>query len=314
MINLSRKICLIALLIIGSLLSFYAFNLLFIAICNHRGVSRVTLAGFPIYMVIMTIVCLILYNYRLLTHQENTFVLSKHYGLTIMITSLIGIAFSILAGAWVYKSFTKEWIFTCYPLVMILVHTLIFLASGYLFLISKKQLKINPEEKKRKINAYYVFYNIGFVSLLLYALNRAGAFLLLPVFWSIENSFMMIPFYLQLLLPLLILIIHCLYKHFLKEEKKRLLVYISCGIIVGYSVFSMIYTGIITYYNYPNAINVLSPLLQLERLVTFPIDYIAIYSVCICLPLSSLICFGIKEMINYFKKQSVNKEEIDVTL
>lgn len=306
MSNLSRKLCLVALLIIGSVVSFYAFNLFFTAICNYQAVTKVTFSGFPMYCVMATIICLILYTYRLLTKKENTFVLSKHYAIALIVTSTLGIASSVLVGAWVYHSFTKEWIFSCYPIVMIIIHALILCAAVYLLVVSIKQLKKNPEEKKIKVTTYYVFYHIGLVSLLLYALNRAGAFLFLPIFWSMENSWMMIPFYVQLLAPLAIVICHCLYKDFIKEEKKQKLVYISITIIVGYSLFSMVYTSLITSVNYPNAINVLSPILQFERLVMFPLDYIAMYLVCLSLPMSSFIRRGIKDIIAMFKEAKEN--------
>ena len=185
---------------------------------------------------------------------------------------------------------------------MIIIHTLILGAAIYLLVVSCKQLKKNPEEKKRKITVYYVFYNIGLVSLLLYALNRAGAFLLLPIFWSMENSWMMIPYYLQMLVPLAVVICHCLYKDFIKEDKKRLFAYIASLSIVGYSIFSMIYTSIITAANYPNSITVLSPILQFERLVMFPIDYMAMYAVTLSLPVSSFIRCGIKHIIVFRKE------------
>ena len=279
----SRFLCLIALLIIGSVVSFYSFNIFFTAICNYQAVSRATLAGLPMYCIMGTIICLILYTYRLLVQRENTFILTRHYAIALIVTSSLGILTAILVGAWVYHSFVKEWVFTCYPLVMILIHLLILAASIYLLVVSQKHLKNLPEEKKVKINTYYVFYHIGLVSLLLYALNRAGAFLLLPIFWSMENSWMMIPFYIQLLVPLAMVICHCLYKDFVSEKNKIKFVYISIGVIVGYSLFTMIYTSIITKNNYPEAITVLSPILQFERLVMFPLDYIAMYLICLSL-------------------------------
>ena len=109
-------------------------------------------------------------------------------------------------------------------------------------------------------------------------MEKLGAFVLIPLFWSSYDSVYVIPFLIQLLMPISLFVVYMIDQHWKHSMKLNVILY---GSILAYSLFSLIYMVVASHGNYPTYVNPLSPILQLERLVTSPLGFIIMYLVCI---------------------------------
>lgn len=286
-----KYVCYALLVLIVSVFDFYSFNLVFSVVSNYQtNILPTGIAFIPMFMfMLITVVLLIgVYYYNIKQRRDSYFV--RQYSIICGSFALVGLIFSILAGKYVYHGFTKPYIFDAYPLWMHIIHALLLGIFTYLAVRSIKDIKENKPKKTYEFEKYHNWMMFGIVLLVLYSLEKLGAFTLLPMYYSTYDSAYVIPFYIQLLVPAFLLFVFLAHRNNVVTKKVS---WIMLLVSTVYSVFSLIYIIAISHNNYPLTINPLSPVQQLERLVTMPIDTIVLYAVSLILP----IALGIRWLI-----------------
>ena len=291
-----RYICSILLILIVSVFAFYSFNLVFAVVCNYQSKILPTgIAFIPIFMfMLITVTILIALYYYLIKNRRDSY-LVRQYSIILGSFALIGVIFSILAGTYIYHGFLKQYIVYGYPLGMLIIHTLLLAVFVYLAVISCVDIKQNKIEKTYEFEKHHNLQMVGLVALLIYALERLGAFTLLPVYFSSYDGIYVLPYYIQLLVPAFILFVFLMHRNNVVSKKTS---WIMLLVSTLYSVMSLVYIIVISHNNYPLTINPLSAILQFERLVTFPIDTILLYLVSLVLPISLGIRWLIKTIVS----------------
>lgn len=280
------------LLLAASFITFYADFLLTTAISNYEAITIVSFAGLPFYVLTIFMIMLIFFLYKYMFRGMNSPYTIKRYSLMLAITSSVGVASSIFVGTVVYHSFVKEYVFTAYPLVMLISFILFFGLFLYTFIKSIVTIKKTNPEKEPKANKRQVWRNIIMAVVLYFSLNRFGGLLYLPVFGNLYNI-IAIPFYIEMAFPLILLIIACIYLDIKRRTMKRVVV-LTSFIVLLYSFASAIYMILINEALGTALTSVLTPILLLEKLIKFPLDFVLTYAFAIGVSISALILYVVK--------------------
>lgn len=257
-----------------SIIDFYAFNLLFAVVGNHESLDLVSLTGIPMILLLITLVICLMAGYRYLVRKDTDIYYVRYYAIVEAALSVVGIGTSIFVGAGIYGSFVKDCVFKCYPLIMLIVFILMLGGSIYLIVDITKRIKAENIEKTYHGKALTGLIEAGFGILIVYALDKLGAFVLLPIYWSSYDSVYVLPYLFQLLVPTVLVIMRVLYKDFVKSDKVRFIM--ACSVI-GYSLFSILFMALYSKGKYPLTVNPLTPIQQLGRLVCYPISTMLLY-------------------------------------
>ena len=210
----------------------------------------------------------------------------RKYSIVIGCFALVGVVFSILSGTYVYHTFFGDYIFFAYPLIMLIVHAAFLGVSIYVAILSLKVIKKDYPERTWKNSKTYWIREVLMALMLMYALEKFGAFVLLPVYWSSYDSIYTLPLIIQLLVPLFIFCTYMVDKHW--KHNRKLTIWLLVGSLV-YTTFSFTYMLIFAHNNYPIAVNSTSMVLQLERLVTLPLGFIVLYGFSILYPCITIV-------------------------
>lgn len=286
-----------------SVIAFYTFNLVFSFVSNYQAISVTSLAMLPMLFIFGNLVTAYIAVYRWQVRKISDPYFFRFYGIFCSVLSVLGIVSAILNGTIVYHSFVKDYIFKCYPLFTLLISIFMLGISVAILFVSQRKIVTEKIEKKTKFNLFYGIRSFGLGELTVFALERLGAFMLVPVYWSSYDSIYTLPYLIQLLIPSLILITYIIHEDFLHSRKVTLSLS-AAGF--GYSVISLIYVIAMGWNTYPLMINGLSAVQQFERLVTFPLDLILLYG------LSLLLTFlnGLNNAIMLIKeKKTIAKKD-----
>ena len=198
------------------------------------------------------------------------------------------LVFAILCGTLVYGSFVPPYpiVFMGYPLTMTIVFAILLGVSIYVLVKSVNKINAEGLVSTRKSTAAHNFETFVYVSMVLFGLGRLGAFLCLPVYWSSQNTVYVLPYYLQLLMPISIVICSLLYRDFLNKNKKFGL--IATIVIASVCVLTMTYMIVLEklceaethLWNATIYINALSQIQNPGRLLTGPVNFYIMYIVC----------------------------------
>lgn len=301
-----KQIIFIALAILLAFIINYSSYALWTIISNYESIAPEMLGGFPLYMFIAWVVSFMFYCYRAEVKKLNDDFAKRHYSILGVIFAGLGLIFSILCGTWIYGSFVPTYpiVFMGYPLIMTIVHALLLGVSIWILVKSSLSIKNNNLKCDRKSSVGHVFLTIAYVGMTLFGLGRFGAFLCLPLYWSSQNTVYVLPYYLQLLVPISIVVCSLLYKDFLNKNKKFGL--IATLVIFGVSLLTMTYMIVLEkmceaethLLNATIYINALSQIQNPGRLLTGPINFEIMYFVCYAFALSNIAIMSIKK----FKK------------
>lgn len=296
-----------ALLVIGilifSVIAFYTFNLIFIVVANHAALDIVILAGIPMILLFINLMIGLVAAYRFLMKKgvyKPDLYYVRYYAYVIGAISLVGLGMSIFTGTAIYGSFVKDYVFKCYPLIMLISFVLMLTGCVYLIVSITKKIKAENIEKTYKGTFVFGLREAGISILAMYALERLGAFVLIPFYWSSYDSVYSLPYLIQLLVPTFVVVTYILHEDFFRNRK---LTFILSSSLLAYSLFSLIYMVAMSKGNYPLTINSLSPIQQFERLVCYPISAIILYGVSLLIPFLNALNNGIL----YFKEKKANK-------
>ena len=237
------------------------------------------------------------YDHNVLKRKDAYFYLK--YSIILGAFAIVGIVTSILDGTIVYHTFTGDYIFAGFPLFMLIIHAVLLGISLYLLIPSVIEICKEKPEKPGKNPRFFGVRRVLFAFMLMFALEKLGGLVLLPIYWSSYDSGYVVPFLIQFLVPTFLVICYFLDRQY-KHDKKLNIILLSCAF--GYSLLSMIYMLVICNIwkgFYMNIANPLSPILQLERLLTKPFGAIILYGFCF---LYSDICL-VLNIIRYLKKK-----------
>ncbi|MBQ0009015.1 MAG: hypothetical protein KBS97_01910 [Firmicutes bacterium] len=285
-----------------SIITFYAFNLIFTVVANHQALDIVSLSGLPMILFMITLIIILVAGWRYFKRKETDLYFARYYGVVVGALSLVGLGLSIFTGVGIYHTFVGPYVFNAYPLIMTIAFSLLILGSIGLVVYITKVIKEEKIEKTYKGTILYGLREAGLSILLVYALERLGAFVLIPVYYSSQDGAVTIPYLIQLLIPSFVFLTYIIHEYY-GANRKRTFIF-SC-VAVGYSLFSLLYMIFMSKGNYPLTINSLSAIQQFERLVTYPISAIILYVVSIILPLLN----GLNNGILLFKEKKAKKAE-----
>ena len=232
-----------------------------------------------LFMVEIYIVLYAVFDYVVLERRDPFFF--RKNSLIVGSLALVGIATSIIDGTLVYHTFIGDYIFSGFPLFMLIIHILFLGISEYIGFIAFRQISQEKLEKTWKNPRFFYVRRVLVCFMLMFALEKLGGFVLLPFIWSSYDSVYVIPFYFQLLIPTFLFVSYMVDRHWLHDEKKNIILF-SIGFL--YSIFSLVYMIVaanMLHDNYQLIVNPLSPLLQGERLITKPVGFIIMYGFCI---------------------------------
>jgi len=271
-----RNILAVLVVLMISVITFFSFNLLFSFVSNYQAISKTSLSWIPMMMFMCEIYVALfaIFNYVDLKRKDVYF--WRKYSIMMGCFSLVGVVSSIVVGSFVYGTFVGDYVFVAYPLVMLLVHTLLLGLSCYIAFVSIRLIIKEIPERMWKNKHSYRVKEFFIAQLLVFGMEKLGSIVLLPLIWSSYDSVYVIPFYIQLLMPLALFVVYMIDQHWKHSMKLNVILY---GSILAYSLFSLIYMLVASHNNYPTFVNPLSPIMQLERLVTSPIGFVILYLV-----------------------------------
>ena len=274
---MSKKIAVILLIVLtitGSFINFYASNLLFSDLSNvfygFNGIDFIS--SLPMFFLACDFVLAILYIIRTQIRPESLRIITHRFLRSFFIISVLGFISSLLSGSIVYHDFLAPYPFTGYSVLFTVIH-LTFLIAALLirfFLIDK----IENNEPLKRDGKYYV-HMIFSCLIVFFSLNRFGALLWSPVYVHTRTLYLTLPFYISLLLPLMLLIHSCSYIFdFHRQSPISGIVFAVFILVLDIILGSIIFTIGLPDQRFIAAI---SPALPLERLATMPIDTIFLF-------------------------------------
>ena len=288
------------LLLMVAVITFFTWNLLFSLVSNYESLSMTSISSLPMvfFMIILYVLIFAVFDYEVLKRKDAYFF--RKFSIIVASFALLGVVSSILDGTIVYHTFVGDYIFFAMPLFMLIVHAIILGISVYGAILSCKAIHDNKPEKTWKRPKLYWIREVLVAFLLMFALEKFGSILLLPMYWSSYDSIYVLPFYIQLLVPTFLVVMYFVDRHWLHDKKLNIILSSSA---LGHSIFSLIYMIFMSKGNWPLTINPLSPILQLERLVTKPLGAIVLYGVSIIYP----CVFLVQNVVRLLKEKKAAK-------
>ena len=264
---------LIALAIVGSIVTFHATNLVLASILNKDcPFNEFIVTLFPsltFLFVALDFVLFMFLFYRLYLHPTHEQRIYLVYGATLVAFSIAGFITNTLSGALTYGNFLTAHPFVGFHIIMYFFHALM-LALGFLMIFHFRKKVINDDILIHKTTAKYVFQTILLALIVFITLNRLGAFILSPTFIQWSSLGLTYPAYIALILPTIIIVIDLAYVFggFKKSPKAGI---VACAFILFFSIFCCIqicYRGM----SDQLFIQLISPINPIGRLLTFPVD------------------------------------------
>ena len=276
MFKITKKriiIALVALAIVGSIITFHATNLVLASILNKDcPFGEFIVTFFPSLTFLFVALDFILFMflfYRLYLHPTHEQRIYLVYGITLASFSLVALITNTLSGAITYGNFMVTHPFTGFHIIMYIWHALM-LALGFVMIFYFRKKVINDDILIHKTTAKYVFQTILLALITFITLNRLGAFFLMPTFVQWSSLGLTYPAYVALILPTIIIVIDLVYLFggFKKSPKAGI---VLCAFVLFFSVFCCLQ---ICYRGMTNQlfIQLISPINPIGRLLTFPVD------------------------------------------
>ena len=257
-------IILIALIVVGSIFTFFSANLLFSDLANiFPGYKDNNfIASFPLCMTMNQFILGVIYVARYIRHPEYVKSMTKKYLIIFMAFSVVGIITSILSGVMVYHSFFKPYPIPAYCFTMILVNVIFIATAVYFYILTCKKMK--DDEVKRPFSLKHVFHTMGISFMVFFSLERFGAFLYFPFYIEWRTIYLSWPFIFTLLAPLSMLIQSFLYVIPKYKENPRIgLIFAIVNIGVAFAAHLAI---CITGYFNSRLLSAISPAMAIDRL------------------------------------------------
>lgn len=267
--------------LIGSIATYYTTNLLLTDLLNYESEfyyfanephTIYLPASFPGFVIAIYFIVAAMFIVRYQRHQNRLGIMLKHYSIVYMVLSILGIVFTIITGAVVYKSFIKPYPFTGYTIICLIIHLLMLLASILIHIKNRNTPKVEEAIMRGTRLIKFILYSILLYIVVYVSFYRLGSFLL--AFESMEWSalYLTFPFYISLLLPVSLLLILVL-NIFGYTQKKLTLGVLLTVVVLLLSVITGLSTFIIGMNN-TLFVSSVSHALPLERMMSLPMDVV----------------------------------------
>ena len=288
-----------------AVITFFTWNLIASFVSNYQSLSMTSISSLPmvVFMCQLFVILYAAYDHNVLKRKDAYYYMK--YAIILGAFAIVGIVTSILDGTIVYHTFTGDYIFAGFPLFMLIIESILLGISVYLLVPSIIEICKEKPEKPQKNPGILTLRRVLLAFMLMFALEKLGGLILLPIYWSSYDSCYVIPFLLQFLVPTYLFIVYMIDRQY-KHDKKLNIILLSVGF--GYSLLSMIYMLIICSIwkgFYMNIANPLSPILQLERLLTKPFGAIILYAFCFLFSGINLVL----NIIRYLKEKKAQPKE-----
>jgi len=262
-------ICLACLAVIASMVTFLSNNYLANDIANIAAIGNngTIIASLPITFMASIVLAAFFYILRLYKYPFIKKRLSTFYMYLIGSLSLLGIITSILTGTVVYGSFLDPYPFTCYTLINLILHSLVFISCLYAIIFCLKRV---PEDEGGSImSAKHIFITLGWVMFAGFVFNRFGALLFGWMFIQWRTLYFTLPFYMSLAIPMFIGAYKMLVDFELLTLKKTKMFTLAClsGLTLGFFIYN-----VAVGFTNTTFISAISACLPLERLASLPIE------------------------------------------
>ena len=262
------------LILMVSVIAFFTFNLITGIVSNYQSFTINEISSFPMILFFCELVMMMVVAFDCVVLKRRDPYLFRKYSIIIGCFSLVGAASSIIDGTLVYGTFFGDYVFFAYPFIMLVFHLLLLGVSVYMAIITIRAIIKDKPEKTYKPTKLYWLRELLVCFMLVFALERLGGFLLLPVYWSSYDSIYVLPYYIQLIVPAVIFVGYMIDRYWLHSAKVSIILFSST---LAYSIFSLIYIVMMSKGTAPLTVNPLSTVLQLERLVTKPYGTIILF-------------------------------------
>ena len=264
-----------------AVITFFTWNLIASLVSNYQSLSMTSISSLPMVILMCEIYVLLYATYDHVVLKRKDAYFYKKYSIILGCFAIAGIITSILDGTIVYHTFVGDYILAGFPLFMLIIHAVLLGISVYLLIPSIIEICKEKPEKTWKNPRFYGVRRVLVAFMLMFALEKLGGLVLLPIYWSSYDSGYVVPFLIQFLVPTFLVAIYFVDRQF-KHDKKLNIILLSSAL--GYTILSMFYMLILCNVwkgFYQNIANPLSPILQLERLLTKPFGAIILYAFCI---------------------------------
>ena len=176
--------------------------------------------------------------------------------------------------------------FKGFSIIFLIANILLLAISCASYFLFVRKLPEDPE--KFKMNWKYVLKTLGYFLFTCLAFNRFGFLIMSPAYIYLRNFYLTFPFYLSMLVPMLILVVRVLTIFEVINTRKMKIVCTSVCIaliVILYGAY------IILGATNTSVISAISPALPLERMATMPIETIIHVVACLAMSIPALIIF-----------------------
>ena len=277
---------LVVFVILGSLATFFGTNLILSDVSNmfYMTITKDVLSSVPMFVVILEFIFAILCVARCIEHPNYEKRIMRHYTKIIFVVSILGMASTIAAYEICYGDIKAPYPFKYAGVVLVLWHLLCWKTADTW---TWKAKKWEDDPERQKISVLYVLYNVLLGLFIFYALNRFGAFLMIPTFVQVSTLDKTFPLYICLIL-LMVLLVNAFQVRLGMNAKKAKVSLITSVVVLVVGVLGFAYVMLIGMKD-TRYISAVSPVMPIERLLTKPIDSVLLFSVIIVVSIISVI-------------------------
>lgn len=258
--------------VIGSIITFYATNLVLSDVSNmfYMTVTKDVISSLPALFMAINFTLATLFVIRMYRYPKIKKALINLYTILLAVFSLFGLIFSILTGTMIYHNYVAPYPFFGYSIIHTVLFVVLIVGAIYINIFVRKNMEDDKERRPRKVK--YVIYTTFLSLLIFFAYNRFGSFLCAFIYAHFRTLYFTFPFYLSLLLPIgLLLHVFLYFFDVYKGHENRGIV--VPAVIFGLNIILFACIAIIGSNN-TQFISAISPALPIERLLTKPIDII----------------------------------------
>lgn len=268
---MSKKNPLITLIILsipGAVICFYATNLVLSDIANmfYMAPTKDFISSIPIFFIGIEFVMAAINFLHLALYPTEMKRLLRLNAIAFTAISLIGAVCSILTGIIIYGSFAAPYPFPAATIITLMYHLIMVILASFVICRCGKTDPSAETAKTRIRRAVQWLLSVIFIY---YAFDRLGAVILAVTYAQTSTLYKTIPFYISLLIPVLLLLHHCLYRLDLYRNRhsagiKYSIIYLAAHIALSAYVFAIGSRD-------TQFVAAISPALGIERLLTKPI-------------------------------------------
>ena len=263
---------LILLALLGSVVTFYATNLLLSDLSNvfYGWHDMFFITTLPAFLFVPDFVVATLFVLHYYSQPQYSKAVTMHSTLRVCIYSVLGILATLISAIFFYHSFTQPYPFPGYILISLALHFLLLIFS---MIVRRRVMLYWPDDIEIRSPSFGSrVYQVILCLCIFFAFDRFGAFLLSGIYIHWRTFYFTFPFYVSLLIPMCLLAhIGCYFLGYFRVHPHRRLRNII--IILALNFFVTIATLVISAHN-TQFISAISPALALERLATMPLDTI----------------------------------------